>query len=230
MKTKTVHFPFNDEMARAIVEGRKTVMRRPVVPQPRQPYLDWYPDRYAEERHFAFWGPRGTVDAGRCSPLWRMPCVPGDLLIGREACRIWEVPMRMGTAAVEYRCDGAMIEHRGRSSIGGGVAIDFGHELLDYAQSHVRWRPSVQMPDAAARIRRKVVSVTVERVHGITEEDAVREGFDPHDLDTGPRESDDAPATDEFVAAWDSIYARKCLGWDVNPWVWRIEFMRGDEE
>ncbi len=41
----------------------------------------------------------------------------------------------------------------------------------------INWRPSIHMPDWAARIRRRVVSVTVERLHDMSEEDAVREGF-----------------------------------------------------
>jgi hypothetical protein len=67
------------------------------------------------------------------------------------------------------------------------------------------------MPDWAARIRRRVVSVTVERVQGITTAGAIAEGF---------------ACLGDFIAAWDSIYAAKGLGWAVNPWVWRIEFER----
>ena len=27
-----------------------------------------------------------------------------------------------------------------------------------------------------------------------------------------------------FALLWDSIYADKGLGWDVNPWIWGAEF------
>lgn len=203
---KTVRFLFNDAMARAIVDGRKAVTRRPVMPQPTPP-AGWYPDRYAQEQNWTFWGPRGSADAGRCSPLFRAPCLPGDLLIGRE-CWGWaswyDGANREG---VEYRADGAR------------VAMDRG----DDPNIRAGWRPSIHMPDWAARIRRRVVSVTVERLHDISEADAVREGFasiaSPAGHPTRP-----ISARDMFGAAWNGIYATKGLAWPVNPWVWRIEF------
>ena len=81
------------------------------------------------------------------------------------------------------------------------------------------WRPSIHMPDWAARIRRRVLSVTVERVQDVSDADAVREGFG-----MGVVENYSTTARDNFSAAWESIYAAKGLGWDTNPWVWRIEF------
>ena len=94
--------------------------------------------------------------------------------------------------------------------------------LADRGYTH--WESSMVMPDWAARIRRRVVSVTVERVQDITEEDAVREGFE-----MGVVENYSTTARDNFSAAWESIYAAKGLGWDVNPWVWRIEFASENE-
>jgi hypothetical protein len=29
----------------------------------------------------------------------------------------------------------------------------------------------------------------------------------------------------EYKKEWNSIYAKRGLGWDVNPWVWVLEFM-----
>ncbi len=158
--------------AKAIVEGRKTVLRRP---------------------------------ASKCGPVQ-----PGDTLIGREACRIWHIPMTVGNAEVEYRCDEATVRHKGCGHIGGGGAVDYGHDLLDYAQEHSRWRPAVQMPRRSARIVRPVVSARVERLHDITEDDAVDgEGFDG--------------GGGAFAEAWDARYAKRGLGWGGNPWVWRVE-------
>ena len=72
--------------------------------------------------------------------------------------------------------------------------------------------------------------MTVERLQDITEEDAVREGFatseelEEHFRNCAPPGSRMARPVDTFEIAWDAIYTAKGLGWDVNPWVWRIEF------
>lgn len=199
---KTIRLLFNDAMARAIVEGRKTVTRRPVMPGPGQ---RWWLKNVAqitacptarmltEVCGAAFehsgGGPFTCIDA---------PCAPGDLLIGREC---W----REDLFGFEYRASSPHPECS-------------------------RWRPSIHMPDRAARIRRRVVSVTVERLQDITEEDAVREGFatseelEEHFRNCAPPGSRMARPVDTFEIAWDAIYTARGLGWDVNPWVWRIEF------
>ena len=32
--------------------------------------------------------------------------------------------------------------------------------------------------------------------------------------------------TDSFAELWDSLNAKRGYGWNVNPWVWVIEFRR----
>lgn len=204
---KTVRFLFNDDMARAVVEGRKTVTRRPV---------QWgrIPHGFIQAIH------DGTSDgapwpwledhAGDCRPV-NGPCAPGDLLIGRE-CWSWsgdkniDLMRRVALGEVWYRAT----------------------PLSDHPA--IRWRPSIHMPDWAARIRRRVVSVTVERVQDIGEADAAQEGFgtskemEEFFRNCAPAGSRMARPRDNFESAWDSIYAAKGLAWNVNPWVWRIEF------
>jgi hypothetical protein len=72
--------------------------------------------------------------------------------------------------------------------------------------------------------------VRVERVQGIRPLDAIAEGimeykpgafhWDPLNPGTeyfrGPR--------DAFLTLWDKINAKRGHGWDVNPWVWVVEF------
>jgi len=198
---KTFRLLFSDDMARAIVSGRKTVTRRPVKGA----------DGYAVAPcHFSSTGFASVDQLGGwciCTREVTPPCAPGDILIGRE-CWGWaswyDGANREG---VEYRADGAR------------VAMERG----DDPDIRAGWRPSIHMPDWAARIRRRVVSVTVERLQDISEADAVREGFEaiasPAGHPTRP-----ISARDMFGAAWNGIYATKGLAWPVNPWVWRIEF------
>ena len=91
------------------------------------------------------------------------PCRVGDPFIGRETCRIWQVPMTMGDVAVEYRADSRMVEHRGFHASIGTAYVDFGHELIEYTQEHARWRSAVSMPDAASRFHFTVSDVAVEK-------------------------------------------------------------------
>ena len=188
---KNFRLLFSDDMARAIVQGRKTVTRRPIAPQPVIP-----PD---VGQHLA----PGETLSMLVNESWqsgfvdvRAPCAPGDILIGRECTRTCTAGV--GNDWTEYRADGT-----------------------EPRQDRVyvsRWRPSIHMPDWAARIRRRVVSVTVERLQDISEVDAVREGFSVGE------DWEMFGASTRFCAVWNSIYAAKGLGWHINPWVWRIEF------
>ncbi len=220
---KTVRFLFNDEMARAIVEGRKTVTRRPVG-------FRKLPHGVIEERPgFGPW-PFWEDEDGDWHPETRQ-AAPGDLLIGREC---WGYRgnhscsndgFKAQTRSITYRADGARASIRRDDGRGlpkqrdhreGETEWDYSVYLSRYWQA---WTPSIHMPDWAARIRRRVVSVTVERLQDITEDDAVREGV----WSSGNGETY-RPALATFADAWDSIYAAKGIGWAANPWVWRIEF------
>lgn len=88
-----------------------------------------------------------------------------------------------------------------------------------------RWTPSTHMPRSLSRITLEITDVQVERVQDIHEEDAIAEGIDPRKLSylSGER------AVTKFSVLWNSIYAARGLGWDVNPWVWVVTFKRAEE-
>lgn len=96
------------------------------------------------------------------------------------------------------------------------------------------WRPSIHMPRWASRIVLEVVSVRVERLRDISEDDAVLEGIEPTLIYEAVHPCG-APAelysnrVDEFNLLWDSINAKRGFGWLENPWVWVIEFRRVDK-
>lgn len=79
-------------------------------------------------------------------------------------------------------------------------------------------RPSIHMPRWASRITLEIVSVRVERLKSITHVDAIAEGCTPHP---------DALAQsmcDDYERLWESINGPG--SWDLNPWVWVVEFKR----
>jgi hypothetical protein len=90
------------------------------------------------------------------------------------------------------------------------------------------------MPKAAARIWDEVVSVRAERLHEITEEDAIAEGieYSDHVLTGGelrtmyknyqnPDTGYMYNAVASYATLWESING---LGsWEKNPLVWRVE-------
>jgi len=186
----------NGEMVRATLAGTKTMTRRPVKPQP--PEGSTWDD---ESRLFVLGGSR--LGVMRHNPLG----VPGDLLYVRETCRAEE--LSSGLDGIRYLADDAFIEIEDSPEAGERWSA-----LYRYRHGEGLTVPSVHMPKWAARLWVRNTGVRVERMQDITEEDAFAEG-----INTGaPYEYGEA--VDCFRALWDSIYAKKSLGWDSNCWVW----------
>ena len=101
-----------------------------------------------------------------------------------------------------------------------------------------RWIPSIHMPRAACRLELEVTGVRVERLHDISEADAVDEGIRISSwakrsmacqgiyecqMPDGKTHFNDS-AYELYRILWDQINGRGA--WDANPWVWVIEFKR----
>ena len=223
---KIVRMLFNDDMARAIVEGRKTVTRRPVISRTNGPVIN--DEHVRDQDGYSDGIERAVFQRGDELMGVAFPCATGDTLIGREC---WRPVMESWRSFVEYSAGGELdVDGRALFVAERGIALRFPGAKKDVRTE--KWHPSIHMPDWAARIRRRVVSVTVERLQDITEDDAVREGFGTSEeleeffRNCAPPGSRMARPRDSFEAAWDSIYAAKGLGWGSNCWVWRIEFER----
>ena len=211
---------FNTDMVRAILKGRKTVTRRVMKPQPWGTCPNTGGDHELEPDNFFGGVATGFVCArcgqGVCPPhmkypvgeaLFRPMCWPGDILYVRET---WaEMPY-----GYVYRAD---------------------DESPEGWDNDDRWRPSIHMPNEAARLFLRVKSVRAERLQDITEEQARAEGCDgrcncpssgaPGSLSCVERDF----SIEKFESVWDSTIKHDDLllyGWDANPWVWVIEFER----
>lgn len=78
-----------------------------------------------------------------------------------------------------------------------------------------RWKPSIFMPKDYSRITLEITSVKVERLHEISPAAIEAEGIITSDR-----------IFDGFASLWDKINLARGYGWNVNPWVWVIEFRR----
>lgn len=89
-----------------------------------------------------------------------------------------------------------------------------------------KWKPSIFMPRTAARIFLEVVDVRVERLHDISEDDAMKEGVELNMrgwkcyLSNNPGIKNTAKQS--FASLWESINGKD--SWKANPWVWAYSF------
>ena len=92
-----------------------------------------------------------------------------------------------------------------------------------------RWRPSIHMPRSASRITLEITGVRVERLQEISQADAEAEGVIEWSWGALSPESHEymLPAS-KFEMLWESINGAG--SWDANPWVWVVEFKRGNEK
>lgn len=199
---------FNTDMVRAILDGKKTVTRRIVKPQPPEnARLELVGDRrHAVDLSIDIPGP----DDHR---IYTPPYLPGDILYVRET---WAKPFLPDSDELHYRADYSMDD----------IVIREGPYPDSKRVTDVTWRPSIHMPKDAARIFLRVTDVRVERLQEITDEGAKAEGTNNG---IGVADKMRESAIQRFQKIWDSTIKPTHLsiyGWDVNPYVWVIEFER----
>ena len=198
-------------LVRATLEGRKTQTRRPIK-QEAQPDLgfEWSECLCREI------DPNDTPCV-TCSV--RFPGIPeaGDHLWVRET---WQNFQNIGQRAADFP------EHQRFPANCFYRADESNPKTKPFSG---KWRPSLLMPRWACRLVLPLVSVRVERVQDITEEDAKAEGVER--ISAGPGwecwmgygpSSSCKTARDSFRSLWISIYGE--ASWDLNPWVWVAEW------
>ena len=205
---------FNHEMVRAVLNGKKTQTRRV----------------------------NGFKQINTNPHKWRF--VEFRICLGYEASRgyLWAGFLAEGSTSLIYiKCPLGMVDGRlwVRETFGSQVrsyaggtgkhivykadnpkAIDF--EEANGKKHLVKWKPSIHMKREYSRINLEITNIRVERVQEIMEIDARSEGvqwdecnhLDPHGYSAKQR----------FETLYNSINEKRGCGWDVNPWVWVIEF------
>lgn len=111
----------------------------------------------------------------------------------------------------------------------------------DESTSGLKWTPAIHMPRWACRTVLEITEIRVERLQGISEEDAIAEGVVCLGGVNGTYDRDDfsgcwinysssEPAAywnspiDSYHSLWESIHG--VGSWAQNPWVWVIAFRK----
>ena len=226
MKERPINLKAHEVLA--ILDGRKTQLRRVVKPQPSNSHLfqGWVLDSTSgNDIGKAAWaignGPlMQDVVRVRC-PFGQV----GDRLWGRET---WMYLLGDDNRdQCSYRAD--------------APSVSFDSEARDYG---LKWRPPINMPRSASRILLEVASVKVQRLHDISEADAQAEGIkalskDGRTVKYGVPDRDGLPGNDDYGWHWHNWLSSAVLAyrqlwdqingyglWEENPWVWVVEFRR----
>ena len=205
---------FNTEMVQAILEGRKTVTRRVVKPKYKKDEGGFQVctnkatgERWVEKMDWE----EGSFDNPR---YVRPPYQVGDILYVRETWTTIDEFENYADSEIDkdlrylYKCDDNGKEH---------PFIDVGVK---------KWKPSIHMPKAAARIFLKVTDVRVERLQDICKDysNFNKEGIiEEHGFRSEMHR--------DFIKLWNSTVKKQNLdkyGWGANPWVWVVEFEKGE--
>lgn len=112
------------------------------------------------------------------------------------------------------------------SQLVGGGCSPIWHEAQNEVPFHPsdfgKLRPSIFMPRWVSRITLEITMVRIERLHDIGPADCVCEGYKSP---IGTRYAqEELNALDWYRDIWESINGPG--SWDLNPWVWVIEFKR----
>ena len=216
---------FSSEMVRAILEDRKTMTRRPIKVQPSHKYAifaDYKTDLGFTKSKESFWAGfwlNGNPDVGSPGYFKCPHGIPGDQLWVRETWKCSALSHHTPTDgpesaehSISYKPDGCFPNCK---------TFKF-EKPMDNAWQKNRdgWRSSIHMPRWASRITLEIVNVKVERIQYITHKDALAEGV-AYDVS-----KEDGSPLSRFQKLWNSIYSKKGVGWDKNPWVWVIGFKR----
>ena len=103
-----------------------------------------------------------------------------------------------------------------------------------YLDSNFKWKPSIFMPFTACRIFLKITNIRVERLQDISETDAINEGIEIVEQINKVsfykryfgrnKNFTTAMPKYSYQTLWEKINGKE--SWDLNPYVWVIEFER----
>ncbi|MCL2223593.1 MAG: hypothetical protein FWB96_01350 [Defluviitaleaceae bacterium] len=190
---------FSTAMVQAILAGDKTQTRRVIKPQPCAEATAFHKFIHSED---CGWEARFSNSHSNAVCDRKVRIDNGDILYVRETWAHSKEPSENDTGQ----------DHEGY--------LYKATDTTNGKYSTVKWKPSIHMPKAAARLFLRVTNVRVEQLQDISINDCCREGYDTKFY------SKFDGARDWFFHLWNSINAERGYPWSSNPWVWVYEFER----
>ena len=192
---------FSSESVRAILDDRKTQIRRVIKPQPERC--------------------KGTWNGGHECYRWRKreywdndgPCFPS-----RQIAEF--APHKKGEELYVKETWGERDDPNGNTHF--VYLSEYDASECEWAPTN-RWRSPMSMQKDAARLFLRITDVRVERLQGISEKDAQAEGA--YSLGNPLMPQMGASYRLGFSLLWDEINGKKKgFAWDDNPFVFVYEF------
>lgn len=193
---------FSTDMVKAILDGRETQTRRVIKPQPKpdSTFLNLLLNERTKRLMAIF---HKTTETGFVQ-------YPRQCPYGQVGDRLW---VRETFCQVCYKNDNEQ-----------DVCYKEDCETNpSIVQCNEKWTSSYFMPRWASRITLEITEVRVEQLVKIDIRDIHSEGICLPEDKVGYYGK---LYVDAFHNLWDSINAKRGYSWEVNPWVWVINFKR----
>jgi hypothetical protein len=228
MKPRMTEHPilFSTPMVQAILKGRKMMTRRIVKPQPADHYFQSLV-LHASGRYT--WAPSGNFNPEDKEIIEvKFPYGHiGDTLWVREEHKIF-FDSKTKEWVCEYK-DGTIIRKYYKK-----ISL-ITNENLSRRKSLGKWQRARFMPKDLSRIWLEITNISVERLHNISETDAIAEGVgsgfqmnsgypDYQHIVNGVCEVTQDTAVMSFCSLWSKINGAE--SWNANPWVWVVTFKK----
>jgi len=226
---KETRVPFTAESILAFQAGRKTQTRRPVRRSKAARAVFGGNDMYEGDKWWIGPHPRSgwwAIDDPSGPNEWLRQLhedddsegflcpygQPGDMILATETWKLDDIQASDWSVKVRYRAD---------NSISGWIAVRdrmvFWRAFTYWRDHPNTWRSPRYMPKEFVRFRWPLDSLRVERLQGITPEDAIAEGVEFTKWYLPPEDTLDPVRA--YAYWWDSING-KTFPWSSNPFVY----------
>ncbi|MFG1172231.1 hypothetical protein AAFN90_01225 [Erwiniaceae bacterium CAU 1747] len=210
---------FSDQRVRALLSGRQSQTRRIMKCQPLGSVQDNHEGCYGidvKRNHLQGNRVMGMENISHLSPHGQ----PGDRLWVRET---WRGPIIVPEDVLRYQQDPAAFRNHQYCRYRADISACGSDEGFD----HPGWQAGIHMPRWASRIDLLITRLRIEKIQDISDDDIMAEGvqFDSHFLNSFfTLQNETVSPKQAYRQAWTAQYGD--TSWEVNPWVWVIDFER----